>query len=654
MRRSHVLFASTVGAAILGGAVATAVLAGPGARPTAILFISNRDGAANVYATSLDGRRIARLTTRGAVSTIELGHALVPSPDGRRILFERWPTDGDRDTWVVNADGTGEQHLFRGVQPVWSPDGGRIAFTVAARWTIHVARADGKGIRPVADGDGRLGFAWSPDGARLVFAREDGLYTVRADGSDEQRLLDEPFVDSPVWLSSGKILFGCSAGLCVLDADGTDRRRVPGVGVDYAVSPDGRRIAFTRGSWLSITNLNGTGQRRLARADRVRSEPAWSPDGRWISFVRGDAIHVVGADGRGERKITTGRPHEDEAPAWTTAPVRLREVPGGFAVPTEAIAADGARTDGTITQLIADGDWVAAAVDYAGIDAAHAVLWNTRGATLTRVGPGRWGGSGETIDEPIALAGGRLAWTEVSGGHHEVEVELLVASARRQAPVTAVDKYASTAGVGCPFANGSKGLVLGDLQGEGRLLVYTTCEETEELYVPYTREKILHALGRPLALSIPLDAAPVAVDGERIVLRRRNGAITVISSRGRRVRGFRRVHALEAQLDGNRLVTLAPGRLASYELGSGRLERTWRVGRGTRLADAEAGVAAIISGRTIRLISLAGDRSATVRVPGGGTVYAQLSPSDLYYAHKIRNGPFHGRISSAPLARLLG
>src|SRR5688572_15235378 len=51
------------------------------------------------------------------------------SPDGRRIAFQRHGGDWFGDTYVINADGSGEHELTRDVQGVtWSPDGRQIAF----------------------------------------------------------------------------------------------------------------------------------------------------------------------------------------------------------------------------------------------------------------------------------------------------------------------------------------------------------------------------------------------------------------------------------------------------------------------------------------------------------------------------------------------
>jgi TolB protein len=88
-----------------------------------------------------------------------------------------------------------------------------------------------------------------------------------------------------------------------------------------AVSPDGLRIAFTRGSdELWITNAQGVEQRMLVSARppsvsyATTEGPSWAPDGNSIYFGRAaqgpneicGSIYRVRADGRGLRRITRG------------------------------------------------------------------------------------------------------------------------------------------------------------------------------------------------------------------------------------------------------------------------------------------------------------------------------------------------------------
>ncbi len=119
---------------------------------------------------------------------------------------------------------------------------------------------------------------------------------------------------------------------------------------DPAVSPDGRRVAFT----VTRVDLPGNRYRSsvwLAEADGSRppapltsgehadSSPRWSPDGTRLAFTRSvdgrGGLHVLPVDGPGEAVRVCERPEAIGTPAWSPDGTRLafpsRERTGRYA-----------------------------------------------------------------------------------------------------------------------------------------------------------------------------------------------------------------------------------------------------------------------------------------------------------------------------------
>jgi TolB protein len=149
-------------------------------------------------------------------------------------------------------------------EPAWSPDGRRIAFSTtrfdSRTFDIAVMSADGSDVRRVTmdmawDRDPE----WMPDGVSLVFTREE----------------NGPSAIYRVWPADGRVER-------VSRTD--DRALMP------AVSPDGKRVAYTVGTvdgfQIVVTDLRSGVERQITRVPEGAIRPSWSPDGQQLFFTR--------------------------------------------------------------------------------------------------------------------------------------------------------------------------------------------------------------------------------------------------------------------------------------------------------------------------------------------------------------------------------
>ena len=212
-------------------------------------------GFDNYPAWSPDSTRIAFVSDR-YVTEAEKRSGTRPPPG-----LYTMAADGSNVRLLVNSSGTVALQ-----PPAWSPDGRSIA--VAARRQgeagngLYVVNADGSRLLQLDEArlaDAVSGGSWSPDGTRLAFVKLDGprvaLFTIAADGSDTRRVTTVPYwltsygtqdwVHTVAWSPDGaKLLYACGdREFCVVTLDGQRVGEAPLVGDHATWSPDGARIA---------------------------------------------------------------------------------------------------------------------------------------------------------------------------------------------------------------------------------------------------------------------------------------------------------------------------------------------------------------------------------------------------------------------------
>ncbi len=182
-----------------------------------IVFVSAFSRAGALYTMNPDGSGLQSLSVRGEMP----GEGPKFAPDGRKIVF----TDPYENPYMalIGADGNGFQALDIRVagatsldvnSPAYSPDGRKIAYSVAGHqdlnpknhdFQIYAMNADGSAQTKLTKrvGDQNFSPCFSPDGAKIAFTSyrpgtPGRILIINPDGSGEQVFIEGA---APSWAS---------------------------------------------------------------------------------------------------------------------------------------------------------------------------------------------------------------------------------------------------------------------------------------------------------------------------------------------------------------------------------------------------------------------------------------------------------------------
>lgn len=322
--------------AALSGLLSTPYTASAADAAGKVLFVSNRDGNAQVYLMNADGSGQRALTVGPAENTEPAW-----SSDGKRIAFTSY-RDGNAEIYVMDTDGANQKRLTNDRRadnvPTWTADDQIVFRSMRDRnANFFVMDADGGNLKRITDDRlDKTPPVPSPDGSRIAYVafslegdRHD-IHVVGRDGGGLKNLTAALSKDkklAPAWSADGKSVAymeskGYALNLRLIDVEtGKVNKVTEDASASYANavwSPDGLRIAYVsspagnavdkaRGD-IYVMNADGSGVKNLTANPAEDNYPVWSADGTsifFVSFRDGNAqIYSVTTDGSHEVRLT--------------------------------------------------------------------------------------------------------------------------------------------------------------------------------------------------------------------------------------------------------------------------------------------------------------------------------------------------------------
>ena len=248
--------------------------------------------------------------------------ATYPGQNGRIAFSARIGPDTNHEIYSVTSGGGVLTRLTAAAgddaEPNWNRDGTKLAFTSRrdnpdpeadcepgiCDTAIYTMNSDGSDQALLVDAPGveERGPAWSPDGSRIAYWREEvvalpeptttsTLWIVNADGTnphpfypDDGRMgMDPTWRPQGGWIGYTEFDLGWSG--VTRSVDGATTFNVGGEELNW--SPYNDWVIGTTDTEIFRRRATGSEHQSLVSGPGLRS-PVWSPDGEQIAFVQGD------------------------------------------------------------------------------------------------------------------------------------------------------------------------------------------------------------------------------------------------------------------------------------------------------------------------------------------------------------------------------
>lgn len=282
-------------------------------------------------------RAIDNVGTSNDLSDVVFNSSRGPkfSPDGSKVIFVTGRHSdngyGTSDLYIMDPDGYNQRRLsfdiFIGEEYSFSANGQKIVFTANINVNgrpepnvkkttkdikqggyssgVFIINTDGTGLIQFPDpaNEGIYSPSLSPDGSKVTFGRNGGIWVANIDGTQTNAI--SPTGNYPFFSPDGQKVFwqdGFDVHRANIDGSGNEIV-LSGNGGPYSnwyraqLSPDANRLLFLcdgyNGTKICVGSLNGTNsitEIDIAGLDS-NVEPVWSPEGDRVALVRNDGVN---------------------------------------------------------------------------------------------------------------------------------------------------------------------------------------------------------------------------------------------------------------------------------------------------------------------------------------------------------------------------